>query len=189
MKSTALIVVDMQNDFIPGVSVAALPVDGGDLLVKPINALMADERFGAVVATQDWHPVGHESFASSGKGGPWPVHCLAGSWGAMLEPSLDTRHVNMILRKGMNPRVDSYSAFRENDKETTTGLAGWLWSRGIRSVEICGLALDFCVDWTCMDALFEGFTVALHVGLTRPVFRAKQAEILSRLSSKGVRLL
>jgi nicotinamidase/pyrazinamidase len=186
---SALIVVDVQNDFVPGVSVSALPVPGGDQIIRPINDLMAAAAFDAVVFTQDWHPAGHDSFASSGKGGPWPDHCVQGSWGAQFEPFLDTSKAHLILRKGMNPRVDSYSAFQENDRLTDTGLGAWLKARHIRSVYVCGLALDFCVRWTCQDAREEGFNVYLHQRLTRAVHPANDAETLDALTERGVHIL
>jgi nicotinamidase/pyrazinamidase len=159
--NTALLVVDMQNDFMPG---GALAVPRGHEIVEPINRLA--QRFASVVLTQDWHCPGHASFASSHPGrqvyetidafyGPqilWPDHCVMGTQGAALHPDLDIPHSALILRKGYHKAVDSYSAFLEADRETRTGLDGWLNSRGITEVVICGLATDFCVGWTACDA-------------------------------------
>jgi nicotinamidase/pyrazinamidase len=166
----ALIVVDMQNDFMPG---GALAVPGGDEIVATINRLA--RRFDKVVLTQDWHCPGHASFASSHPGrqvyetfeafyGPqilWPDHCVMSTRGAEFHPDLDIPHAGLILRKGYNRNVDSYSAFLEADRRTRTGLDGWLASRGITEVVVCGVATDFCVGWTACDARQFGLTVAV----------------------------
>lgn len=166
MTDTALLIVDVQRDFCPG---GALAVPGGDEVVPLINALAPNYR--QVVLTQDWHPADHASFASQHDGhapfqtrdmhyGPqvlWPDHCVAGSDGAALHPDLDVPHAQLILRKGGHRAVDSYSAFLEADRQTRTGLDGWLTSRGIRHVHVCGLATDFCVAWTALDARRFGF--------------------------------
>lgn len=173
----ALLVVDVQNDFCPG---GALAVSGGDAIVDGVNALM--DEFAAVVLTQDWHPAGHSSFASSHPGhapydvvimdyGPqvlWPDHCVQGSPGAAFHPRLRT-DADLILRKGFNPAVDSYSAFFENDHETPTGLEGYLRTRGIEAVTIVGLATDYCVSYSALDAARLGFRVAVIEGLTRAI--------------------
>lgn len=162
----ALIVIDVQNDFCPG---GALAVTGGDEIVGPVNALMAD--YDAVVLTQDWHPAGHSSFASQHNGklpfdvvdmpyGPqvlWPDHCVQGSPGAQFHPDLTTDRADLIIRKGFRPAIDSYSAFFENDHETPTGLEGYLRTRGITSVDMVGLATDFCVAYSAVDAAKLGF--------------------------------
>lgn len=166
----ALIVVDMQNDFMPG---GALAVPGGDTIVETINRLA--RQFSNVVLTQDWHCPGHTSFASSHPGrevyetfdafyGPqvlWPDHCVMGTKGADFHPKLDIPHAGLILRKGYHKDVDSYSAFLEADRKTRTGLDGWLASRGITEIVICGVATDFCVGWTACDARHFGLTVAM----------------------------
>jgi nicotinamidase-related amidase len=166
----ALIVIDVQNDFCPG---GALAVPGGDQVVAPINR--AIPRFSRVVLTQDWHPDAHRSFASSHAGrkpfetvdfpyGPqtlWPDHCVQGSAGAQFHPDLDTRSATLIVRKGFRPDIDSYSAMFENDRATSTGLAGWLRELGIERVFLCGLATDFCVRYTAIDARRLGFRVVL----------------------------
>jgi nicotinamidase/pyrazinamidase len=166
----ALIVVDMQNDFMPG---GPLGVTGGDEIVETINRLA--QTFSNVVLTQDWHTPGHTSFASSHAGrdifetfdafyGPqvlWPDHCVMGPHGADFHPKLDIPHAGLVLRKGYHREVDSYSAFLEADRRTRTGLDGWLASRGIKEVVICGVATDFCVGWTACDAPHFGLTVAV----------------------------
>ena len=166
MTRTALIAIDLQNDFCPG---GALAVAGGDQVVAPINALMA--RADAVVLTQDWHPADHLSFADNHPGaapfsqiampyGPqtlWPAHCVQGSAGADFHPGLDAARADMVLRKGFRAGIDSYSAFFENDKTTPTGLAGYLGDRGITRLILAGLAYDFCVAWSALDARRLGF--------------------------------
>ncbi len=164
--SDVLIVVDVQNDFCPG---GRLAVPGGDEVVMPINALAA--HFAHVVLTQDWHPAGHHSFASSHPGrapfetitaayGPqvlWPDHCVQGSAGAAFHPALDVPHAALVLRKGFRREIDSYSAFYENDRTTPTGLAGYLRERGLARIFLAGLAFDFCVRYSAEDARRLGF--------------------------------
>ncbi len=164
----ALIVVDTQNDFCPGGSLA---VPDGDKVVPVINKLA--ETFEQIIHTQDWHPAGHHSFASSHSGKEpfdqiempygrqvlWPDHCIQGSRGAEFHPDLDTNRSQLILRKGFRKEIDSYSGFYENDHKTVTGLAGYLNERGIKTLYITGLAADFCVKWTALDACKEGFRV------------------------------
>jgi len=162
----ALILVDIQQDFLPG---GALAVPDGDAVVPVANELAA--AFDLVVATQDWHPRGHGSFASEHEGKEpfeegeldglpqtlWPDHCVQGSDGAAFAPGLDLRPVEAIFRKGMDPRIDSYSGFYDNDHRKSTGLAGYLKGRGVDTVYLVGLALDVCVCWTALDARKEGF--------------------------------
>ena len=164
----ALIVVDMQNDFCPG---GALAVPDGDRVVPVINKLI--EVFDNVIFTQDWHPAGHSSFVSSHVDkepfeeiqmpyGPqvlWPDHCIQGTSGAAFHPDLNHNKSQLILRKGFHKDIDSYSAFYENDHKTSTGLAGYLRDRGIHTLNITGLAADFCVKWTVLDACKEQFKV------------------------------
>jgi nicotinamidase/pyrazinamidase len=173
----ALIVIDMQNDFCPG---GALAVTGGDDIVDGINALMAD--FQTVILTQDWHPAGHSSFASSHPGaapmqvvdmpyGPqvlWPDHCIQGTPGAAFHQGLRTDG-DLIIRKGYNPAIDSYSAFFENDHTTPTGLEGYLRTRGITTLTLVGLALDFCVNYSAVDAAKLGFDVTVRTLLSRGI--------------------
>ena len=161
-----LLVIDVQNDFCAG---GALAVPDGDAVVAPINTLMA--RFGHVVLTQDWHPDGHSSFASEHAGrapydvidmdyGPqtlWPDHCIQGSEGARFHPALALEPARLAIRKGFRRDIDSYSAFRENDRRTSTGLAGYLRESGTTRVVCVGLALDFCVHYSAVDAREAGF--------------------------------
>lgn len=176
--SRALIVIDMQNDFCPG---GALAVEGGDQIVQPINRLMS--QFDAVILTQDWHPADHASFADNHPGaqpfsmtrmpyGPqvlWPAHCVIGSEGAHFHAGLDLTRADMVIRKGFNPQIDSYSAFFENDHKTSTGLAGYLRDRGLDDLTFVGLAHDFCVAWSAMDAARQGFTATVIEEATRAI--------------------
>ncbi|MHA1914049.1 MAG: bifunctional nicotinamidase/pyrazinamidase [Promethearchaeota archaeon] len=183
-KQDALLVIDMQYDFIPG---GALPVEGGDLIIKGINSVV--KRFKKIseyiVFTQDWHPPGHLSFASSHPGknpgdeyqtedgaiGPilWPDHCVQGTRGSEFHKDLNTQLASTIIRKGTNLNVDSYSAFLENDKKTETGLAGYLKSNRIKRVYICGLALDYCCYFSAMDAVDFGFKVYFLIDLSKGI--------------------
>jgi nicotinamidase/pyrazinamidase len=156
-----LLVVDVQNDFMPE---GALAVPGGDEIVPLVNRLAA--QFSVVVLTQDWHPAGHASFASSHPGRKpydrirlaygeqvlWPDHCVQGTFGAAFHARLDIPHAQLVIRKGHHKKVDSYSAFLEADRRTKTGLDGYLESRGVKRVYCAGLATDFCVAWTATDA-------------------------------------
>ncbi len=177
-KTSALLVVDVQNDFCPG---GALGVAEGNMILGPINHVMP--LFDYIVLTQDWHPRNHVSFASShpGKipsqtvevpGGTqllWPDHCVEGSEGAAFHRDLDTDRASMILRKGMRLRSDSYSAFAENDTAMPTGLGGWLLSLGIRRLYVVGLATDYCVLYSSLDALAAGFEVLVIADATKGV--------------------
>ncbi|SHK34563.1 nicotinamidase/pyrazinamidase [Shimia gijangensis] len=174
----ALIVIDVQNDFCPG---GALAVPGGDAIVSGINTLM--DAFPVVILTQDWHPTGHSSFASSHARkdpyelaempyGPqvlWPDHCVQGSDGAAFHAGLNTDPADMIIRKGYNPAIDSYSAFYENDQTTPTGLEGYLRTRGITALTMVGLATDFCVSFSAQDAAKLGFNVTVLSDLCRAI--------------------
>jgi nicotinamidase/pyrazinamidase len=177
----ALIVVDLQPDFMPG---GPLAVADGDRIAAPIGRLAS--RFSTVVATQDWHPAGHVSFA--GRGGPWPPHCLAGSAGAEVHAALPDELVTLKLRKGTGKDVDSYSGFRD-DAGAATGLAGYLRERGIESVYVCGLARDFCVRATAIDAARAGFRVFVVDDLTRAVDPASRARVDRELAEAGVKLI
>lgn len=173
----ALIVIDVQNDFCPD---GALAVAGGNEIVSGINTLMND--FSAVILTQDWHPAGHSSFASSHEGndpfsliemayGPqvlWPDHCIQGSAGADFHPDLRV-DADMIIRKGYTPALDSYSAFFENDHKTPTGLDGYLRTRGITTLTMVGLATDFCVNFSAVDAAKLGYDVTVRLDLCRAI--------------------
>ena len=200
-EKDALLVVDVQHDFLPG---GALAVGGGDEIVAPIAALAP--AFTTVVATQDWHPPGHVSFASShpgrkpyetlalpqGRQELWPDHCVAGTRGAALHPGLPDTALTLVLRKGTRREVDSYSAFRENigpdHRRPTTGLGAWLLARGVRRVFLCGLARDFCVRDSAVDASDEGFEVVVLDDLTRAVFPDRRAEVDATFARAGVRL-
>lgn len=174
----ALIVIDVQKDFCTG---GALAVPGGEEIVPGINALMTE--FGAVVLTQDWHPAGHSSFASSHPGagvmsmtempyGPqvlWPDHCIQGSDGANFHADLAVDRADLIIRKGFNPAIDSYSAFFENDHTTPTGLEGYLRTRGITDLTMVGIATDFCVNYSAVDAAKLGFNVTVRTDLCRGI--------------------
>ena len=194
----ALLVIDVQNDFCPG---GALAVPEGDQIVPGIDALMAD--FATVILTQDWHPADHLSFASQHRGrapmevtqmpyGPqvlWPDHCVQGSHGADFHPALTTRRADLILRKGFRRQIDSYSAFFENDKTTPTGLAGYLRNRGITALTLVGLATDFCVNYSAVDAARLGFAVTVRQDLCRAIdFDGSLAEAQSGMAQAGVTL-
>ncbi len=175
----ALLVIDMQNDFAS--PTGALSVAGGEEIIPGINALAA--RFPHVILTQDWHPAGHISFASTHNLKPftdtiqasygtqtlWPNHCLQGSIGAALHPALDIPHTQLILRKGFRTDIDSYSAFTENDRTTGTGLTGYLRERGLTRLFFCGLAYDYCVGYSALDAVQHGFAAIVLEDLTRGI--------------------
>ncbi|MFX1445008.1 MAG: bifunctional nicotinamidase/pyrazinamidase, partial [Promethearchaeota archaeon] len=181
-KSDALIIVDMQNDFIPG---GALPVEEGDLIVEGINEIAKKfkKNHGFVVVTQDWHPKNHKSFASSHPGknpgdeyqsegiGPilWPDHCVQNTKGAEFHKALEIALANKIIQKGMNPEIDSYSGFLDNDKKNKTGLADYLKSVNIKRIFICGLALDYCCYFTAMDGVDFGFEVYFLIDLAKGI--------------------
>ena len=197
----ALLVIDMQNDFLPG---GKLPVAEGDTIIPGINLLL--EKFRTkdtpIIFTQDWHPKDHLSFASihegkspydpiKGRGiGPilWPDHCVQGTEGANFAPRLNTVYATMILRKGHHQTIDSYSAFLENDKETETGLQSFLKSIGIDRVYLCGLALDYCVFYSALDARTFGFEVFYIIDLTKPVNSPENSvtDAISEMKEKGV---
>ncbi len=195
----ALIVIDMQYDFCPG---GALAVEEGDLIVPGINALI--DEFPAVIPTQDWHPAGHSSFASSYKDKApfdtvemsygtqvlWPDHCIQGSEGAAFHADLDTDSADMIVRKGFNPSIDSYSAFFENDHETPTGLHGDLQTRGIEQLTMVGLATDFCVNFSAVDAAKLGYDVTVLTELCRGIdLDGSLAAALEGMKDAGVKVV
>jgi nicotinamidase/pyrazinamidase len=165
-----LLIIDVQNDFCPG---GALAVADGDAVVPVVNHLA--ERFNHVVLTQDWHPSGHSSFATAHPGSApfetinmaygqqtlWPDHCIQGTQGAAFHPKLATERAELVIRKGFRSAIDSYSAFYENDRRTPTGLAGYLRERGLRRIFLAGLATDFCVHYSAMDARRLGFDTVL----------------------------
>lgn len=177
-KTDALIVIDVQNDFCPG---GALAVRDGDAVVAPINLLMAE--FSVVVLSQDWHPAGHSSFAGSHPGKApfettempygtqvlWPDHCVQGTAGAEFHPDLNTERADMIVRKGFRQTIDSYSAFFENDHTTPTGLHGYLQTRGVTRVVLVGLATDFCVNFSAVDAAKLGYETEVIEAASRAI--------------------
>ncbi len=174
----ALIVIDMQPDFCPG---GRLPVAGGDEIVGPINDMMGE--YDAVVLTQDWHPPDHMSFAENHPGaagfstidmayGPqvlWPAHCVIGTAGAEFHPDLAVNRADLVIRKGVRAQIDSYSAFFENDHQTPTGLAGYLRDRDLTDLNFVGLAHDFCVSWSAIDAAGLGFRATVLEAATRAI--------------------
>jgi len=194
----ALIVIDVQNDFCPG---GALAVAGGDEIVPGINALMRE--FQTVVLTQDWHPANHLSFADNhpgaapfsltdmpyGKQVLWPAHCVQGSPGAAFHPGLATDPAQMVIRKGFRPEIDSYSAFFENDRTTPTGLEGYLKSRGVTTLTLVGLATDFCVAYSALDAAQLGFQATVRRDLCRAIdLNGSLASALDQMQRAGVGL-
>lgn len=196
---SALLVIDVQNDFIPG---GQLAVPGGDEIVALINRIAS--HFKQVVIAQDWHPAGHASFASSHPGRKpydsvqlpygaqtlWPDHCVQATHGAELHADLNLPHAQLIIRKGCNPDIDSYSAFVEADHKTTTGLAGYLKARGIDTVYLVGLALDFCVMYSALDARAAGFNTFVVVDACRAIdMDGSLAEAMRRMQAAGVQLI
>ena len=181
-KHSALICIDIQNDFCPN---GALAVTGGDEIVSAANLMMADAKSAgaAIVLTQDWHPDDHSSFASSYDGkspfdmvemsyGPqvlWPKHCVIGSQGAAFHDDLDSDSADMVIRKGFRSAIDSYSAFFENDRQTPTGLHGYLQIRDIRQITLIGLATDFCVAYSALDGARLGYDVTVDLSACRAI--------------------
>jgi nicotinamidase/pyrazinamidase len=195
-RDDLLLIIDVQNDFCPG---GALAVADGDVTVPVINRL--SERFGHVAVTQDWHPSGHSSFATSHPGfapfetiamsyGPqtlWPDHCVQGTPGAALHPLLSTERAELIIRKGFRPEVDSYSAFFENDRRTPTGLAGYLRERGLKKIFLVGLATDYCVHYSAVDARRLGFdTVVIEAGCRAIDLNGSLAAAWTSMQEAGV---
>lgn len=196
--ATALIVIDVQNDFCPG---GALAVGGGDEIVPVVNRLIGAASH--VVLTQDWHPAGHSSFASSHAGaapfsttmmpyGPqtlWPDHCIQGTRGAEFHSGLDWTKAELVVRKGFRRAIDSYSAFFENDRSTPTGLAGYLRERGLTRLVMCGLATDFCVAYSALDAARLGFSVSVLMDACRAIdLNGSLAEAEKQMRAAGVSL-
>lgn len=194
----ALIVIDVQNDFCPG---GALAVAGGDEIISRINGLMDD--FATVVLTQDWHPLDHASFAANHPGaapfsltqmpyGPqvlWPTHCVQGTTGAAFHADLRTDPAQLVVRKGFRPGIDSYSAFFENDQTTPTGLEGYLRNRGVTTVTLVGLATDYCVAYSALDAARLGFGVTVLEGATRAIdLNGSLADARAKMRAAGVAL-
>ncbi|MGL4319286.1 MAG: bifunctional nicotinamidase/pyrazinamidase [Paracoccaceae bacterium] len=200
MKTTsALIVIDVQNDFCPG---GALAVAGGDAIIPQVNAMM--DAFPVCILTQDWHPADHASFAANHPGaepysltqmpyGPqvlWPTHCVIGTTGAAFHPDLRTDPAQMIIRKGFRASIDSYSAFFENDRTTPTGLDGYLRSRGISALTLVGLATDFCVSFSALDARTLGFDVTVELAACRGIdLNGSLDAALTTMKSAGVNVV
>jgi nicotinamidase-related amidase len=193
-----LLIVDVQNDFCPG---GALAVPDGDAIIPAVNRLA--RSFAHVILTQDWHPPGHASFASSHPGKRpfeaievsygtqilWPDHCVQGTQGARFHPELDVPHAELVVRKGFRSAIDSYSAFRENDRLTPTGLAGYLRERGLERVTMCGLATDFCVAFSAIDGREAGFEVAVVTAACRGIdIDGSVARAMRSMSEAGVRV-
>jgi nicotinamidase/pyrazinamidase len=194
-----LLVVDVQNGFVPGGNLA---VPGGDEIVPLVNRLAG--AFAHVVLTQDWHPPGHVSFASSHPGRRpfetialpygaqvlWPEHCVQGTRDAELHPGLQIPHAALVIRKGYRRHIDSYSAFREADRATPTGLAGYLNERGLRHVFLVGLATDFCVAWSALDARAAGLAATVVEDATRGIDAdGSLAKAWQQMAAAGVRRL
>lgn len=193
----ALIIVDIQYDFLPG---GALAVADGDAVIPVINRIQDD--YGLVVATQDWHPAGHHSFASAHVGRKpfetidvhgleqvlWPDHCVQGTAGARLSDQLDTHRIEGIFRKGTDPAIDSYSGFFDNGKRKRTGLAGYLRDRGVTAVSVCGLAADYCVFFTAMDAMQLGFETRILEEAVRAIDTSAYAEKRATFIQQGGQL-
>lgn len=202
--STALLVIDVQPDFLPGGNLA---VGEGDAILEGVGELMRSREYPVKVATQDWHPLDHVSFASNHRGREpmervelhgheqilWPDHCVQSTEGAQLAPGLPWEEVDAVIRKGTSPDVDSYSGFRNNwgpgGDRPVTGLAGYLRERGVESVAVCGLARDVCVRWTVEDAMEGGFGTTLVWDLTRSVDPSGDDALRQDLEKLGVRIV
>ncbi|HEX6590097.1 MAG TPA: bifunctional nicotinamidase/pyrazinamidase [Longimicrobiales bacterium] len=198
----ALLLIDIQPDFLPG---GALAIADGDAILEPINQLLARDPYDLCVATQDWHPERHVSFASTHGRAPfdvidlyghpqtlWPDHCVQGTPGAGLDPRIHWDPVAAVIRKGSDVDADSYSGFRNNwnahGQRPTTGLAGYLKERGVTDVHLCGLARDFCVKWSAEDAAAAGFRTTVLWDLTRPVDPGSDARVRLDLEAAGARI-
>lgn len=199
MAEEALIVIDLQNDFCPG---GALAVAGGDEIVPLVNELV--QQFEHVILTQDWHPAHHSSFASSHSGKQhfdtidmpygaqtlWPDHCIQGSGGASFHPHFNRAKAELIIRKGFRSGIDSYSAFFENDHTTPTGLAGYLRERGIGAITLVGLATDFCVAYSALDAVAQGFATTVRLDACRGIdLGGSLSAMTGRMREAGVTLV
>lgn len=194
----ALLVIDIQNDFCPG---GALPIPQGDEVVAPANRMIG--MFPTVVLSQDWHPGGHESFASSHKGREpmevikvaygdqvlWPDHCIQGSSGAAFHGDLNTHEADLIVRKGCKRHIDSYSAFFENDRTTTTGLSGYLKHKGVKRIFLLGLAAEFCVGFSALDGIQEGFETYVFEDAVRSLGGDHYHEMHKTQRDSGVRFI
>ena len=199
MADEALVVIDLQNDFCPG---GALAVTGGDEIVPLVNDMIRNTEH--VVLTQDWHPAGHSSFATSHQGSKpfetitmpygeqtlWPDHCIQGSLGADFHSGLAWTKAELVVRKGFRSSIDSYSAFFENDHKTPTGLGGYLKERGIGAITLAGLATDFCVAYSALDAVKQGFETSVRLDACRGINLNGSVEIMiNRMRDAGIRLV
>ena len=196
--NSALIIIDMQNDFCTG---GALAVKDGEKIIQCIND--AQKEFKTIILTQDWHPQEHSSFASNHGAEPytniemgygsqilWPDHCVQGSTGANFHRDLNTNKSDLILRKGSNPKIDSYSAFFENDKNTTTGLEGYLIKKDIKRLYLCGLAFDYCVFYSALDGANLGFEVFVFKDLTKAIdLNDSKKTAKKSMIEKGIKLI
>jgi nicotinamidase/pyrazinamidase len=193
-----LIMIDVQNDFMPG---GPLAVPGGDMIVPVINRIQS--HFDLVLATQDWHPVTHKSFASNHFGTKpfdrivlhgtlqtlWPDHCIQGTAGAELDKAVESNRIAAIFRKGMDPEIDSYSGFYDNNHQLSTGLAGYLKDKGVHEIYFCGLAADICVYYTILDSILEGFSATFIEDASSPLYPEKFDDIKCELAKVGVRII
>ena len=193
-----LVIIDVQNDFMPG---GPLAVAEGNMIVPVINSILGN--FDLVVATQDWHPQGHKSFASNHPGKVhydiidlngvqqtlWPDHCLQGSQGADLHKDMESNRIAAIFRKGMDPEIDSYSAFFDNNQLLSTGLSGYLKEKGASEVHFCGLAADICVYYSMLDSILEGFYATLIEDASRPLYPDKFDDVKCEIAKLGVHIV
>jgi len=193
-----LIIIDVQNDFMPG---GHLEVSHGNQIVPVINKIQG--YFDLVLATQDWHPKEHKSFASNHFGKKpfdrmtlngvqqtlWPDHCIQGSHGAELHKDIESNRIAAIFRKGMDPDIDSYSGFYDNNHELTTGLSGFLKEKGVTEIHFCGLAADICVYYTILDSILEGFTSVLVEDASQPLYPDKFDDVKCELAKLGVLII
>jgi nicotinamidase/pyrazinamidase len=193
-----LVIIDVQNDFLPG---GPLEVPEGNKIIPVINKI--ENYFDLIVATQDWHPADHRSFASNHmykkpydrvflRGTEqilWPDHCIQGSSGAELHKDIETKKIAAIFRKGMDPETDSYSGFYDNNHVLTTGLAGYLREKGTSEIHFCGLAADICVYYSILDSISEGFTAILVEDASRPLYPDKFDDVKCELAKLGVRIV
>ncbi|WP_134092017.1 bifunctional nicotinamidase/pyrazinamidase [Olivibacter sp. XZL3] len=194
----ALIIIDIQLDFLPG---GALAVERGDEVIPVINSLQAS--YDLVVATQDWHPIDHKSFFTAHEGKQpfeqivlhglnqvlWPMHCVQETEGATLAPELSTKAVEAVFRKGMDREIDSYSGFFDNGRKKSTGMADYLKGRGVTEVAVCGLAADYCVYYTANDALDLGFKAGIIEQASRPIDRRRYEQLKASFQQKGGQML
>lgn len=193
-----LIIIDVQNDFMPG---GPLEVPYGNLIIPVINRIQ--NNFDLVLATQDWHPANHKSFASNHFGTKpfdrtvihdqlqtlWPDHCIQGTAGAEIDKEIGPDKIAAIFRKGMDPEVDSYSGFYDNNHQLSTGLAGYLKEKGVTEIHFCGLAADICVYFSILDSILEGFSATLIEDASRPLYPDKFDDIKCELAKVGVHII